>query len=39
MGLMLLHGLLAGEVPFLHRRRTVVRRSAQSSNDTPSPQA
>lgn len=26
LGLMLLHGLLAGEVPFLKRRRTVVRR-------------
>ena len=27
VGLMLLHGLLAGEVPFLKRRRTVVRRA------------
>lgn len=26
LGLMLLHGLLAGELPFLKRRRTVVRR-------------
>lgn len=26
LGLMLLHGVLAGEVPFLKRRRTVVRR-------------
>lgn len=26
LGLMLLHGLLAGEVPFLKRRRTVIRR-------------
>jgi exosortase len=26
VGLMLLHGLLAGEVPFLKRRRTIVRR-------------
>ncbi len=27
VGLMLLHGLLAGEVPFLKRRRTIVRRN------------
>ena len=27
LGLMLLHGLLAGEVPFLKRRRTVIRRT------------
>ena len=27
MGLMLLHGLLAGEVPFMKRRRTVVRKA------------
>jgi exosortase/archaeosortase family protein len=26
LGLMLLHGLLAGEVPFLKKRRTVIRR-------------
>ena len=27
LGLMLLHGLLAGEVPFLKRRRTIIRQS------------
>ncbi len=39
LGLAMLHGLLAGEIPFLKRRRVIVRqlrKSQSDSSDTPS---
>ncbi len=37
LGLAILHGLLAGEIPFLKRRRVVVRRQQNSQNNSDSP--